>query len=180
MKESTQHIINEAIKVAQSLKERILVILVLNVKGITKTNDDYDAMSATSEYYSYEQYEDLYLTLLDGGYKVKSYFDENDFISDIEIGVVRDHYPRYLLVLNLAQKGTSAGRKSLVPAFCQLHSIAYIGNDPYILSLSRNKYHWKKIIPSHHVTTPDAWLYNHHLSWLFLLLSELLLRVFSL
>ena len=32
-------------------------------------------------------------------------FDENDFISDYESGIIRNNYPRKMLVINSAQKG---------------------------------------------------------------------------
>lgn len=141
-----QKIIDQYIEHAAAVKDKILIVLVMNVKNLTTNYNDYSSMSVTSEYYSFKQYEEIISAFREFDYEVKSYFNENDFISDIESERLRDNSPRKLVVINTAQKGTGSGRKSLIPAFCDLHEILYTGSDAYTVSFSRNKYHWHSFL----------------------------------
>ncbi|WP_199925582.1 D-alanine--D-alanine ligase family protein [Paenibacillus bouchesdurhonensis] len=161
---SQKKIIDHYIQQAISVKDKILLILVMNVKDITVNYNDYSSMSVMSEYYSYKQYEEIISALRSCNYDVKSYFDENDFISDFQSGILRDNYPRKLVVINSAQKGTGAGRKSLIPAFCDLHGITYTGSDAYTVSFARDKYHWFSFLQQGGFPTCKSYLFdpNHH------------------
>lgn len=147
------------INLARHCKVDYLIILIMNVKELTPKAHDYCGDSVISEYYSYEQYKDILYSLIDNGYHVKSYFDENDFISDFEMGIIRNNYPRRLLVLNFSQKGIGVGRKSLIPAFCQMNGILYSGSNPYIVSFARSKYHWNCLLQMQGYSVPKSWLY---------------------
>lgn len=157
----TKHIEN-----AHKYKERLLIVFVMNVKNITNSFKDYVENSVISEYYSYEQYEEIITAIRSLGYQVKCYFDENDFISDFELGVIRNNYPQKMLVINSAQKGIGPGRKSLIPAFCQLHNILCASSDPYIVSFAYNKFHWYCFLKELSFPVCPSWLYRKREGWL--------------
>lgn len=158
--------ISEYLEIAQKHKEQLIIILVMNVKGITQDFNDYDQSSVISEYYSYSQYEEIFYSIKNLGYCVKCYFDENDFIMDFQNGVIRNNYPRKMLVINSAQKGIGPGRKSLIPAFCQLHNIMCSSSDPYIVSFARNKFHWYCFLRELSYPTCPSWFYSRRSGWL--------------
>lgn len=166
MYEKQKKFISEYLKIAQNSKDRLLIILVMNVKGITQGFNDYAQSSVISEYYSYSQYEEIFNTIHSLGYCVKCYFDENDFISDYQNGIIRNNYPRKMLVINSAQKGIGPGRKSLIPAFCQLHNIMCSSSDPYIVSFARNKFHWHCFLQELSYPTCPSWLFSKRSGWL--------------
>ena len=151
---------------ARERKEKLLIVLVMNVKNITKSFRDYTGTSVISEYYSYDQYEEIITAIHSLGYQVKCYFDENDFISDFELGVIRNNYPKKMLVINSAQKGIGPGRKSLIPAFCQLHNILCASSNPYTVSFARNKFHWYCFLKELSFPVCPSWLYNKREGWL--------------
>lgn len=151
---------------AELNKNKLLIVLVMNVQGITQNFNDYTDTSVISEYYSYNQYEEIFNGIRSLGYPVKCYFDENDFISDIEFGILRNHYPRSILVINSAQKGIGPGRKTLVPAFCQLHGISCASSNPYTVGFARNKYHWHCYLKELSLPVCQSWCYNEHIGWL--------------
>lgn len=163
---SKTEFIYQYLELAKQSRENLFIILVMNVKGITQNFKDYCQTSITSEYYSYIQYEEIFLTLRQLGYIVKCYFDENDFISDFELGIIRNNYPQKMLVINSAQKGTGIGRKSLIPAFCQLHNILYTNSNPYTVSFARNKYHWYCFLKELSYPVCPTWLYNAQFGWI--------------
>ena len=147
-------------------KEKLLIILVMNVKGVTNNFNDYVQSSVISEYYSYSQYEEIYNTIKINDYSVKCYFDENDFISDYESGIIRNNYPQKMLVINSAQKGIGPGRKSLIPAFCQLHNILCASSDPYTVSFARNKFHWYCFLKEMGFPVCPSWYYSKRDGWI--------------
>lgn len=159
--------ISEHIALAETFKEKILIVLVMNVQGLTNKSSDYIDNSVASEYYSYKQYEEIRHAIIDAGFEVKCYFDELDFISDFSTRLLRDNYPKKIFVLNSAQRGTFIGRKSLIPSFCSMNNIAYIGNNPYTVSFFRNKYHWYAFFKQGNFPVCQSYLYHYKKGWLF-------------
>lgn len=159
--------IKKYIALSEIYMEEILIVLVMNVQGVTKNGDDYSGNSIVSEYYSYKQYQDMQNAILDAGFDLKCYFDELDFISDFSMGLLRDNYPKKIFVLNSAQRGTFVGRKSLIPSFCDMNNISYIGNNPYAVSFFRNKYHWYAFLNQGGFPVCKSYSYYHKKGWLF-------------
>lgn len=166
MYEKELNFISKYLKIAQSYKDQLLIILVMNVKGLTKDFNDYKQSSVISEYYSYSQYEEILVAIQSLKYSVKCYFDENDFITDYQNGIIRNNYPKKMLVINSAQKGIGPGRKSLIPAFCQLHNIMCSSSDPYVVSFARNKFHWYCFLKELSYPVCPSWFYSKRLGWL--------------
>lgn len=166
MYQKKKEFVSKYVDIANMNKERLLIILVMNVKGVTNTFADYTQSSVISEYYSYSQYEEIYNTIKKNDYSVKCYFDENDFISDYETGIIRNNYPRKMLVINSAQKGIGPGRKSLIPAFCQLHNILCASSDPYTVSFARNKFHWYCFLKEMGFPVCPSWYFSKRNGWI--------------
>ena len=55
---------------------------------------------------------------------------------------------------SVGYRGTE--RKSIVPAILEAAGIPYVGSTPYVLSLTRNKYHTKLVVADAGVPTPSA------------------------
>lgn len=166
MYQKKKEFVRKYINIARENKDKLLIILVMNVKELTNNFSDYVQNSVISEYYSYSQYEEIYNTIKLNDYSVKCYFDENDFISDYETGIIRNNYPQKMLVINSAQKGIGPGRKSLIPAFCQLHNILCASSDPYIVSFARNKFHWYCFLREMGFPVCPSWYFSKRKGWI--------------
>jgi len=157
--------IKKMIDLAENKKNELLIIVIGNVKGLTKVDDDYVETSIVSEYYSRQQFDDIVLTLRDNGFTVKCYFDELDFIHDYSLKLLSNLYPLEPLVINFAQKGTSIGRKSLIPAFCDLNNIIHTNCNAFVASLCREKFICNRILRREYHTA-DSWLYSYKYGWI--------------
>lgn len=166
MHKKTLEFINHYLEIANSYKDKLLIVLVMNVKELTGSSSDYKENSIFSEYYSYQQYEEILAAIKKLEFPVKCYFDENHFISDYELGILRNHYPQEMLVINSAQKGTGRGRKSLIPAFCQLHNILCASSSPYTVNFARNKYHWYCFLKELDFPVCPSWCYSERIGWI--------------
>lgn len=146
------------------LKDYTLFI-VCNTKSATNTKRNYKHFDIATEYLSDIEFE-----------QVISLFDQCR-LKDIEIfqneysfiDYILKHRPQLdnkkIIVYSSAQSGTGAGRKSLIPAFCQLENLPCTGSNPYVVSLCRQKYHVNKLLEASNIPVPRTFIYNN--GWLF-------------
>lgn len=149
---------------ADILSKKFTVVFITSHKEKTKNVSDYNAFSVKSEFYSNDLQNKIVNAFQSCGFLVREFFNEEDFIayalkeSSQELANI--------IVINSAQKGTHIGRKSLIPAFCDLYNIHYIGSNPYIVSLCRDKYRCGNILEQNKIKTPKAWIYSPRDGWL--------------
>lgn len=139
------------------------IIMVTSNVDQTKNPTDYCGDSVTSEFFSeYDQYL-IYEALSELGFSIRQFYNEEDFVKFI---VENQKNCTNFIVLNSAQKGTKIGRKSLIPSLCDLYNIKYIGSNPYIVSLCRDKYRTSCILKQNGIRTPKSWLYDARYGWI--------------
>ncbi|MDR2870860.1 MAG: hypothetical protein LBV04_10450 [Deferribacteraceae bacterium] len=108
-----------------------------------------------SEYFSDIEFEEIVHLFTSLGMATEFFLNEDEFIK-----FVLNNSNKQLVTYNAAQSGRGAGRKSLVPAFCNMHNIPYTGSNAYVVSLCRHKYHTNKLLSSVGFPVPQSWLYN--------------------
>lgn len=65
------------------------------------------------------------------------------------------------IVYNYSRDGRANGKKSLIPAFCDLLNIKYTGSDAFVISLLRNKYVYTKFLEENGITVPRSELFSN-------------------
>lgn len=153
-------------KEAHNKAEQLKIFLVSNIREKTDNFIDYNGTSVISEYLSLNQQELIVESLRNCGYETVCFIDEMDFIKSY---VTNDYYQKdskYPIVINTAQKGTAIGRKSLIPAFCDLYGLCHTNSNPYVVSLARNKYHCSCLLKSSGLPTTNDYLYIPNKGWL--------------
>jgi D-alanine-D-alanine ligase len=161
MEEKVQRYIDKS----REYKNKVIIIVVGNVKEVTKIDEDYvNGTSIVSEYYSLANYTKIVDALIREGFETICYYDEMDFIHDYLTHRIRNNYYKPFIVLNFAQKGLTHGRKSLIPLFCEMNKIAHTNSDPFTSSLVREKYYWNKIVSPH--CEKDIQLFDPIHGWL--------------
>ena len=154
-------LLQDLIDHAYKNKNNYLVIIVGNVVGITPHENDFHAdTSITDEYYTLSQFNRISSCLQKIGFDTLCYFDEIDFIHDVLTHRIRNNYPQKFIVLNFAQKGLVRGRKSLVPAFCEMNNILHTNSNAFACSFAREKYYWGLCLRGLQ-KTPEGWLYDN-------------------
>lgn len=141
------------------------IILVANVREKTTGFQDYKGTSVISEFLTLTQYELIIDTIRNIGFEVTSYFDENEFIKDCISNDFFRSSGKQIIVINTAQKGTAVGRKSLIPAFCDLNGLWHSNSNAYIVSLTRNKYHCDSILKSNGFPVTEEYWYFPDTGW---------------
>lgn len=153
--------ISKLLNLTKKYKETSLIVIIFNVKGRTCVKDNYDnGDSLDAEYYSTSQCDNIVMTLRRNNYNVKCYFNELDFIHDHSLGLLKNTYPLELIVINFGQIGRSVGRKSLIPAYCDINDIVHTNSNALSVSLAREKYFWSKILDNFTEHNCKAWYYS--------------------
>jgi D-alanine-D-alanine ligase len=109
------------------------------------------ARDADSELLSDHEEWELLAGLRDTGHEIIPIGDAGSLLSRIE------HWRENCDIIfnrSVGYRGTE--RKSIVPAILEAAGIPYVGSTPYVLSLTRNKYHTKMVVRDAGIATPPA------------------------
>ena len=142
------------LKAKEILKAKKLII-VCNTKGPQNT-DSHSTCNLDTEYFSDSEFEEIVAMFSAINVPMDFFTYEEDFFRHV---LDRRAHLSDILVYNAAQSGTGAGRKSLVPAFCNLYHLACTGSNAYVVSLCRHKYHVNKLIGQSGISVPKTWIY---------------------
>lgn len=131
------------------------LLIVCNTKATSNGIDLCGQYHMDTEYFSDDEFEQIISMFSTCGLDTDYFTYEDDFFR-----YIIEHSPNKAIVYNAAQSGTGPGRKSLVPAFCNLHNIPCTGSNPYVVSLCRHKYHVNQILAQAGIEVPQTWLYS--------------------
>lgn len=158
--------LNHLKNMAIDAKASLIITILCNVAEETTDYENYTGDSITSEFLTAEQLNSMVSALRSAGFETNIYMDENQFIHDVLSNQFYRVPGKHNIVLNSAQKGTSVGRKSLIPAFCDLHHICHSNSNAYVVSLCRDKFFSGKLAESFGFPCPDSWCYRYGDGWL--------------
>ena len=147
-------------------KDKISLFYIANVKNRTQNYNNYTNTSVSAEFLSKENFNRIINSFLKQGYDIHGYYDEQDFIRDCVLNDYFNGLGRQIIVINSAQKGTTVGRKSLIPAFCDYCNFWYVGSNPYISSLARDKFRTSCILEAFEIPCAKSYLYDSKTGWL--------------
>lgn len=87
----------------------------------------------------------------------KVFYSELDFIQyALNNTIKRDE----CIIYNLSRDGRREGKKSLVPAVCDLLNLRYTGSNAFVISLLRNKYVFSTLLTNEKIPVPKSWIFN--------------------
>lgn len=156
----------ELLSAARAIKDRLRVIMVTNIKNRTAASRNYVGHSIITEFLSENELEEIVGALRYHGLHVELFIEEREFIKWVLTRGSSDCQGKLCLVCNNAQNGTGPGRKSLIPAFCDLNGLPTANSDPYVVSLARHKYHLNRLLREFNLPVPESWLYQYGHGWL--------------
>ena len=145
--------------------ERYEIIVVANVKGKTKEDDNYPDGSISAEFMTISNFERLVQGFRNIGLETTAYFDENCFMNDYISNNLFHNKHKKVMIYNTAQNGTKIGRKSLIPAFCYQNNIMICGSNPYVVSLTRHKYHCDQLLAAAGIRSPQSYFFTGNSNW---------------
>ena len=151
-------------EVADRVKHRVGVLLVVNVKGRTAPLDDYETDSVTTEFLSNKELDDFVAGFQRAGIYCEAVVDEAGFSEWLENG--KSTFGRQVpLVYNLAQNGTGAARLTLIPALCRMHGLLLIDADGYSAALDQHKFHCSSLLENFGLPVARSWWFTSRGWW---------------
>lgn len=111
--------------------------------------------ASPDEFFSRTEFAEIASAIFDAFGYVKVFYSELDFIQyALEHNIKRGE----CLVYNLARDGRAPGKKSLVPAMCDLLGLQYTGSNAFVISLLRNKFIYSSFLKQQNIPVPQSWL----------------------
>lgn len=116
------------------------IIIIANVRNHTGKFKSISLNQANPiEFFSDDEFDEICNAIYNLKIFTKIYYNELDFIEDI---LNKTYQLDKIIVINFARNGIIEGKKSLIPAFCDLLNIKYTTNNAFVQSLCRDKYVW--------------------------------------
>lgn len=161
----TLEIIDDSIRIAKELQTDIAVIVIANVKSNVQEND-YTTHSLKTEFFADSEYEGIIEGLRSNGFYVLFFKSEMEFLKWHSDGGIEAVKKKHIAIYNSASAGKGPGRKALIPAFCNLNSLAITSSNPYVVSLCRHKYHFTSLLGSLGFPVAQSWYFLQSNEWL--------------
>ena len=109
------------------------------------------------EFFSRIEFAEIASALFDTFGYCKVFFSEIEFINYILNNSIRREE---CIVYNLSRDGQKEGKKSLIPAICDLFGLRYTGSNAFVISLLRNKYICGKVLSAENIPIPQSYVFN--------------------
>lgn len=111
------------------------------------------------ELFSKNEFAEIASAIFDAFGYVNVFYSEQSFIEFV-LTYLKE-YKENCFVFNFARNGTGEGKKSLIPAFCDLFKIKYSGSNALAISLLRNKFLCGTLLSALGVKTPEFFIYKN-------------------
>ena len=150
----------ELVDLADSLVDKVGVLLAVNVQGKTQPLDDYqDGDSIVSEFLTGVELNDFVEGFELANIYCQTVLDEEGFLQWLARD--RGRFPRaHPLVYSLAQNGTGPARLGLIPGLCRLQHVPLVDSDGYGVIIAQNKFHSLSILRQHGLPAARSWWFT--------------------
>ena len=109
-----------------------------------------------SEFFSRTEFAEIASAIFNCFGFVRVFYSEIEFINYILHNNL-DH--EECIVFNFSRDGITNGKKSLIPAFCDLLNIKYTGCNAFVISLLRNKHVYTDFLKANNIIVPKTFSY---------------------
>lgn len=110
-----------------------------------------------SEFFSRTEFAEITSAIFYSFGFARAFYSELEFIRYI---LEKEVCNNECIVYNYARDGRANGKKSLIPAFCDLLNIMYTGSDAFVISLLRNKYIYTEFLEKNKISVPQSKIFS--------------------
>lgn len=154
-------IIEECLRYFKKLDIDFDLYIIADTQYKTPKLDSYICHADESEFFSRKEFAEIASALFYVFGFVKVFYSELEFIEYI---IKNKPLSAECYVYNFSRDGIHEGKKSLIPAFCDLCNLRYTGSNAFTISLLRNKWMFSQIVKNYNVLTPTNLLYPNDAS----------------
>lgn len=134
------------------------VYVIADTQNRTKNLYDFEFLHASeTEFFSKDEFAEIASAIFYVFGYVRVFYSEIEFI---EYFLRNNLNSNKFIVYNFSRDGQVNGKKSLIPAFCDLLKIRYTGSNAFVISLLRNKDVYTTLLKSNNIAVPKSVVYN--------------------
>lgn len=149
-------IINTCLNYFQEIDIDFDIYIIADAQDKTVRLNNYICHADESEFFTRKEFAEISSALFFVFGFAKVFYSELEFIEYI---LERRPLPSECYVYNFSRDGIAEGKKSLIPAFCDLCNLRYTGSNAFTISLLRNKWIFSQIARNSGVSTPKSLIY---------------------
>lgn len=129
------------------------IFIIANVNNTVQDKESFIRHSDFSEFFSKAEFASISSAIMELFGYVRIFYSEIEFIKYILNNIGRLCLEN-TIVFNFSRDGNKEGKKSLIPAFCDLIGLKYTSSNAFVISLLRNKYVYTLFLKSVGIPVP--------------------------
>ena len=157
--ENRMNNISKLITEFDPFKKPYHILVVANISEKINCRKDFVEHSFDGEFFSKAEFAQILSAITSIFGYVHTFFSETEFICYVleNIDILK---AESTLVYNFARDGVKEGKKSLIPAFCDLYGLKYTGSNAFVISLLRNKFIFTRLLGACAIPVPHTYKFN--------------------
>lgn len=136
-----------------SVKYNYTIWIVANVHDTVQDEESFIRHANFSEFFSKAEFASITSAITELFGYVRIFYSETEIIQ-----YVLDNHKvlnkENIIIFNFTRDGIFEGKKSLIPAFCDLYDLKYTSSNAFVISLLRNKFVYSKYLDSLDIPVP--------------------------
>lgn len=155
---NNENLLQDILSFYKNVKFDFDVYIVANLQTRTNKASSVHIIHADeNEFFSRTEFAEITSAIFYSFGFAKTFYSELEFIQYI---LEKKINYNECIVYNFARDGRANGKKSLIPAFCDLLNIKYTGSDAFVISLLRNKFIYSEFLKNE-ISVPQSKIYAH-------------------
>lgn len=137
----------------ESQKSNYIIWILANVNDTIQNKESFIQHANFSEFFSKAEFASIASSIIESFGYVRIFYSETEFMQYVfdNLNVLpKDN----IIIYNFMRDGIGEGKKSLIPAFCDLYGLKYISSNAFVISLLRNKFVYSKYLYSLKIPVP--------------------------
>lgn len=129
------------------------ILIIANVNNTVQDEESFIQHSNFSEFFSKAEFASISSTISELFGYVRIFYSEVEFMQYV-LNSKEKLSLENTIVFNFSRDGIYEGKKSLIPAFCDLFSLKYTSSNAFVISLLRNKYVYSQFLKALGIPVP--------------------------
>lgn len=137
----------------ESKKYNYTIWILANVTDTVQDEESFIQHTSFSEFFSKAEFASIASAITEIWGYVRMFYSETEFMRYV-LNNIKEINKDEIIIFNFTRDGLLEGKKSLVPAFCDLYGLKYISSNAFVISLLRNKFIYTQYLKSLDMDVP--------------------------
>ncbi|RHS21533.1 hypothetical protein DWV68_14210 [Roseburia sp. AF12-17LB] len=153
MNKMNRHEIIKLLDCFEPQKFNYTIWILANVNDTIQNEESFIHHANFSEFFSKAEFACIASAITELFGYVRIFYSETEFMQYV-LGNTKTLSKEDIIVFNFTRDGFLEGKKSLIPAFCDLYGLKYVSSNAFVISLLRNKFVYTQFLSSLNIKVP--------------------------